>query len=151
MHNSLVARRVPEREFRKWLSGRLASSWHAWVEPTAGSTTGFPDLLLLLPGERLPLPVELKVAWVVRDRLRPLHLRPAQIRWHDTLARAGGRSCLLFGIPSEIGFTAYVLPDCRLATLRSWRQGFPGGLVTCVARPANPALGVASLVLDLHG
>ena len=121
------------------------------MEPTAGSTTGMPDILILLPGQALPLPVELKVARVVRDRLRPSHVRPAQVRWHEELARSGGKSCLLLGVPSSIGWTAYVLASPRLDVLRSWRSGFPAGTVTCVARPANPAIGVASLVLDLAG
>ena len=140
-----------ESSLRVWLRQRLASAWHSFVEPSIGSTMGCPDLLLLLPGEQYPLPVELKVALVVRDQLRPTKLRPSQIRWHDQLARAGGRSCLLLGVPSPIGWTAYVLPDCRLEVLRRWRSGFPGGAVTCVARPADPRIGVASLVLDLHG
>jgi hypothetical protein len=141
--------RIPEQDLRRWLNGRLGNTWKTWVEPTAGSTMGTPDLLILLPGQALPLPVELKVALVVRDRLRPFHVRPAQIRWHEELARSGGKSCFLFGVPSSIGWTAYVLASPRLSILRSWRSGFPSDMVTCVARPANPVLGVASLVLDL--
>lgn len=147
MHNS----KVVEPDLRRWLAGRLVGTWHSFIEPSTGSTMGTPDLLLLLPGCQLPLPVELKVAEVRRDHLRPRHLRAAQIAWHDKLARAGGRSCLLLGVQCSLGFTAYVLPDCRHEMLRRWRSGFPGGAVTCVARPAIPATGVASLVLDLEG
>ena len=127
MHNSLVVGPPTEQKFRFWLKQRLASTWHSFIEPSVGSSIGTPDLLILLPGYRLPLPVELKVAYRGGHLIRVRRVRPTQILWHDTLARAGGRSCFLVGVPAShgMGFEAWLLPDCRAEVLRRWSHGLP--------------------------
>ena len=155
MHNSQVVDDDDDSEvsFRRWLARRWGSAWHEYVEPTAGSTMGAPDMRVLPPGQDYPVPVELKIAKLVgrmiagqrygswspdldlqQERIKPRDLRPAQILWHDNLARAGGRSCLLLGVLQPAGgFHGYVQPRCYHAILRQWRRGFPVKDLTLVA------------------
>jgi hypothetical protein len=80
--------------------------------------------------------VELKMADLTRSqqfslvtryplRITPDDLRPLQIKWHDDLARAGGKSCLLMGVLLQSGgYECWVQPRCWHEVLRYWRKGF---------------------------
>jgi hypothetical protein len=98
-------------------------------------------MLLLLAGQLVP--VELKVGVGVPGRpgrIRPRHLRPVQIYWHDAFARAGGKACLLLGMPQGDGsFLCYVQPDCRRVTLAPWMKGWSCRTLTVVT-PLTSAL-----------
>jgi hypothetical protein len=137
MHNLQVPPyRVPERDFRAWLKPQLAGIWYSFIEPTVGSSTGMPDVLLALPACREYLPVELKIAHVMRKepgRIRAEHIRPAQINWHAKVADFGCWSCFLLGVPQhDGGFEAYVLTSCGYGMLRNWRLGWSLEDLTCV-------------------
>jgi hypothetical protein len=126
--------KVVETSFQRWLARRWGRIWHSYIEPASGSTIGTPDVMVLLPGQCLVLPVELKMTVCMReDRLKPHYLRPAQIQWHDGLARRGGLTCLLLAEPLiDGGFRCWVQPNCRHEVLKDWRQGFPIESLTCV-------------------
>jgi hypothetical protein len=100
----------------------------------------------------LLLPVELKLATRVRgdwgrgpvdpavfpDRIKPRDLRPVQIQWHDNLARAGAKSCLLLGVPQPSGgFHCWLQPNCGHGSLKHWRKGFDVPSLLLVATDAG--------------
>lgn len=126
-----------EQSFRSWLKLRWGRSFASFVEPSGGSTVGMPDVMLQFPGCELLLPVELKIGVDMTGknagRIRPRELRAEQIGWHDALARSGGKSCLLLGVPQGLKwkwrgrFIVYVQPRCNHAVLREWRKGWPIG------------------------
>jgi hypothetical protein len=141
-----------KREVKVWLK----EEWICFVQPSIGSTIGVADMCVLVPGLGLPLPVELKVAEILPgwesemlrvpdgegsctfsivegkpERLRPSYMRPAQISWHDTLQRAGGKSRFLFGM-YDGSWNAWILDDCRLETLKDWKTGLDFKLLTRV-------------------
>jgi hypothetical protein len=127
---------------KRWLRSQFAV-FTSTVEASHGSTVGVPDLLVTIPGAGTQLPVEVKYGsrklvnkygpsqggW----RLVPRLLRPTQIAWHDALQRAGGRSRLVIGHASlvmprrgeEWGWQVWMLDDCRLEVLKSWKLGLP--------------------------
>jgi hypothetical protein len=114
---------VSEKLLQRWLLPQVGT-WSSIVAPGLGSTHGAADLLVLVPGTRLCLPVELKIATLRGDRIRPLKVRPQQIAWHDGLQRAGGWSRMVLGIRDGIGWHVWVLDDCRAEVLAGWRKGW---------------------------
>jgi hypothetical protein len=83
------------------------------------------------------LPVELKIGVEMTKRnsgkIRPQNMRAEQIAWHEQLFRAGGKSCLLLGVPQRVSegwrarFNVYLQPRCCLGVLRDWRKGWEVG------------------------
>lgn len=92
---------MQEKQFKTW----FVKNWDGWVssyEPRKGGTVGIADLQILVKGRLVP--IELKVGELVDNltRERPLlkteRVRPAQIKWHYDLAKAGGISFVLVGV-----------------------------------------------------
>lgn len=85
-----------ESQFKVW----FRDNWKGWLssyEPRKGGTTGIADLQIVVKGRLVP--VELKVATFLDDgKVDPERIRPAQIQWHHSLAKAGGFSIIVFGI-----------------------------------------------------
>lgn len=141
-----------ERAFREWLRVRWGKAFPSFVEPSRGSTVGMADVMLQLPGNELLLPVELKIGVKMTKRnvgrIRPQNMRAEQISWHNELARSGGRSCLLLGVPQgreekwRGRFKVYLQPRCHLGVLRHWRKGWEVGPqfiagLTCLSNDLN--------------
>lgn len=144
---------VSEGRLRSWISHRIRGCWHCFLEPSLGSSTGVPDLLVLFPSgyNCTPLPVELKLGWQEGNRVFTLAIRPAQIRWHDELGRAGGKSCILFGLPQpEGGYLPLVLAEPNLATLRHWRRGIPIGELASIRSPTGIDLLAWERAMGMH-
>ena len=147
MYNSKVAELSPlEADLRKFLGSCMKRYWHSFVEPAVGSTMGAADMSFLFPGANFPMPVEVKTATVLAGtprRLRPSKIRPVQILWHEQLARHGGLSCFLMGVPVPKpyrGFKVYALGDCSRHTLLGWKDGFlPQQLVKIIDPIETPA------------
>jgi hypothetical protein len=99
--------RFSEKTLRQWARDRFQVDGNLlmWIEPSAGSTVGMPDLILVT-GRRVVF-LELKIAAWKRSG-RVIHpsvgVRPSQIVWHRTAADAGLLSGFLIGLipPPEL-------------------------------------------------
>jgi hypothetical protein len=138
---------MSELEFKGWLLNALQGTWTDTISPGSGSTFGFPDIGVIVPGTPLYLPIELKLAEVkatasrhVRrtmsdgvvvnslippeNRVRPSRLRPSQIVWHDGFTRAGCYSRIVLGARMADGWDAWVIDRPHVEQLRNWKDGF---------------------------
>ena len=86
-----------ERDFQTGFKKNW-SGWLTQLHPGQGSDVGISDLLVLLNCGNVT-PVELKIGSLDGDgRLYTKEIRPAQIRWHNSLAVAGGFSLVVAGV-----------------------------------------------------
>jgi hypothetical protein len=86
--------------------------WYSRIEYAPGATVGNPDALLLVSGRILPL--EVKVATVLKRGGLRVKVRPSQSLWHRKLIDADGMSA--FFIRADDG-RSWVLPGCFLETI----------------------------------
>ena len=134
---------MSELQLKGWLVNALQGTWIDVISPGAGSTFGYPDLGMLVPGTSLYMPIELKLAEVkatskrvvkkgvffrdvahpdgdyryetipAENRVRPSRLRPSQVAWHDGFTRAGGYSRLVLAVFSANGWDVWVIDRPR--------------------------------------
>lgn len=86
---------MSELKFKQW----FAKNWNGWLstyEPRRGGTVGIADIQILIRGRLVP--IELKVGTLKNGKLVANDIRPAQIRWHYDLSKAGGQSFFLIGV-----------------------------------------------------
>jgi hypothetical protein len=99
--------RFSEKTLRQWARDRFQADGNMlmWVEPSAGSTVGMPDLILVT-GRRVVF-LELKIAAWKRSGslIHPaITVRPSQNAWHRAATDAGLLSGFLVGMvpPPEL-------------------------------------------------
>jgi hypothetical protein len=111
---------ILEGSFRTWFR-RVWFQWMDRIEPTRGSTIGFPDVLVLTDGAQFP--IELKIGTIRDGRIFADEVRPAQVIWHRDFERFGGSSLLLIGAPLEKAghWAAFAVSGTRA---RYWQDGF---------------------------
>ena len=137
---------MSELQFKGWLENELKGTWVDTISPGSGSTFGYPDIGMLVPGTAIYMPVELKHAEVkftpskhvkrlVADgwehtiipeekKIRPSRLRPTQIAWHDGFTRAGGYSRIVLANMQPEGLLVWVIDQPEQAHLKKWKDGF---------------------------
>ena len=116
----LVSETTFKREFRKIVGG-----WSETIEPARGGGMGVPDVFFMVPKRGWLYPVEMKVGEGADGVLFPSRLRPAQIGWLDGFGRAGGKACVLVGVPERGGkWSAWARTDVTVEGLRGWKAGW---------------------------
>jgi hypothetical protein len=85
--------------------------WSGWLETyehARGGGAGIPDVQILV--DRLLVPIELKRAELVGNRLFSDTIRPAQISWHFRFQESGGLSFFMFGMVVGGRINHYLAP-----------------------------------------
>lgn len=109
-----VINSVAESDLRSWVRKTWGKGGHGldWVEPTAGSSVGVPDVMIpIFP--RL-VPAELKVnrqSYKSRNFLTPV--RPAQIRYHQSMADSGLMSVYVVAHGEKDDFSVWITPGYK--------------------------------------
>lgn len=111
-----------EKQLRDWMRGLWKDDkcvQLSWCEPGMGSTVGIPDVWLMIGGQWLP--IELKHGTIKGGYLK-CNVRPAQINWHTSVHKAGGKSLFIVGTM----FGIYALPGryCNEINSERW-EGWP--------------------------
>jgi len=101
---------ILEKDLRAWLrfvwnNGRKTAPLN-WIEPAAGSSIGFPDVLL--PIAPCLIPVELKIAKQTKNGRFVSIVRPVQCRFHLTMKMHNFFSCFLIGIGTIKSFEVWL-------------------------------------------
>ena len=132
-----------ERDFQNWLKQNYFG-WHTQVHPGIGCDVGVPDLILLTPSGLLP--VEVKIGMLEDQILWSKEIRPSQIRWHESLANAGGDSIFIVGVWADNFWRVFVV-DSRDAHL--WdTSGFRIGIEAIELNPDSLTSGITDFVYD---
>lgn len=86
-----------EAKLRDWLKANKGD-WHlSWIEPSYGSTVGFPDVIAITMSGKV-IALELKwVAWKATNQ-PIMNLRPEQKNWHRMAAIRGVSSGFLVAV-----------------------------------------------------
>ncbi len=123
-----------ESDLRTWLKRAAiksdASNRITWIEAAPGGTFGMADCLIAVDSElcrsnRLPgngegylLPCELKVVKPASGNLYRADVRPAQVLWHETMAKLGIRTIFLVLVIGKTGDgNVGMIPGCRARQL----------------------------------
>jgi hypothetical protein len=138
---------VTEKDMRHW----LRSVWSRgkggvgvqWVEPTSGSSVGFPDALL--PVWPALLPVELKLSKKTSSKY-VASVRPVQRRFH-TLMRANDMfSCFLLGVGDQKCFDIWLAHNSRVV----WdHHDEPGEVLIASKQTVNATISRMQLISEL--
>lgn len=108
-----------ELQFKRWFRSNF-EGWSEAYEPRKGGGIGVADIQIAV--DRQLVPIELKVGSIIKDRLFPEDVRPAQIGWHHRLADAGIASAFVVGVTS--GPVIWGIYAFRPDQIISWRAGF---------------------------
>lgn len=136
-----------ERDFQTWFKNHY-NGWLCQLHPGQGSDVGIPDLLLGTPSAGL-IGCEVKCGSLIDGVVWCSAIRPAQIRFHTSLANAGHSSILAIGVWSGDHWRPFLVDG---SLCRQWdSEGFLAGEIAIEIHPDQLASDVADFVYDELG
>lgn len=139
-----------ERAFQTWFKNNFLD-WHSQVHPGLSADPGLPDLLCLISDRVVPL--ELKIAAIEQEDEHQViwskEIRPSQIRWHTSLAVAGGFSALIIGVWAGTSWRVFAVNACLA---KQWHEsGFEVGPEAIEIDPDDLVNGLADFMFSELG
>ncbi len=138
---------LTEKDLRHWLrcvwSRGNSDIGIQWVEPTSGSSVGFPDALL--PVWPALLPVELKLSKFAAGKYSS-DVRPVQRRFHLLMNNRDMFSCFMIAVGDKKSFDVWLAHNSRPV----WEKNdHPGEVLIAKNQTASGTIGRLHLISEV--